>query len=130
MIGKRIRKLRHKKGYSLTELAGLAGVSKSYLSNIERDLQSNPSLLFLSKIANTLDTSIEYLLGESIGSTDTKEILLDEEWKTLLEKAIEDGMSKEDFLKFREYIRFKNWERKPHSYQQLENWEARRKKRP
>lgn len=104
MIGQRIKKLRQKKGYSITELADLANVSKSYLSYIERDLQKNPSLQFLSKLTIPLETSIEYLLGN--GKKDEK---LDEEWRTLIENGIEEGMSKEEFLQFREFVRFQKW---------------------
>ena len=107
MIGERIKKEREKKGYSITELAKRAGVSKSYLSYIERDLQNNPSLQFLSKLAETLDTTIEYLLGEE---EDKQNVVLDEEWKKLLLKAINEGMSKDEFREFRDYLRFKNWQ--------------------
>lgn len=110
MLGDRIRNLRKEKGYSITELAELAGVSKSYLSYIERDLQNNPSLQFLLKISAPLDTSIEYLLGneESRPNTIGK---LDEEWEKLIQKAISEGFSKEDFQNYREYITFSNWRR-------------------
>lgn len=105
MIGERIKNTREKKGFSLTELAKRADVSKSYLSYIEREVKINPSLQFLSKLANSLDTSVEYLLGEVSKDKGT----IDEEWKVLLTKAIEDGMSKEDFSEFRNFITFKNW---------------------
>ncbi|MBE4907939.1 helix-turn-helix domain-containing protein [Bacillus luteolus] len=108
MIGKRIRKLRQKKGISMSELSKQAGVSKSYLSYIERDLQTNPSLQFLSKLAETLDTDIEYLLGTGSSAKVTREIL-DNEWAVLLKKAIDDGMSKEDFREYRDFINFRNW---------------------
>jgi XRE family transcriptional regulator, master regulator for biofilm formation len=104
MIGQRIRKLRKMKGYSITELAELADVSKSYLSYIERNLQNNPSLQFLSKLAAPLNTTVEYLLGDS--DPDGK---LDEEWKTLIKNGIEEGMSKEDFRNFRDFVRFQKW---------------------
>lgn len=42
MIGERIKRLRLQKGISLTELAEKAGVAKSYISSIERNLQKNP----------------------------------------------------------------------------------------
>ena len=35
-IGRRLRQLRHSRGKSLTMVAGLAGISKSYLSLLER----------------------------------------------------------------------------------------------
>ena len=65
MIGGKIRKLRLRKGYSLTELAKYAGVSKSYLSTIERELQTDPSHHFLSKIAPSLGTQLNIYLMKS-----------------------------------------------------------------
>ena len=109
MIGKRIKQQRKKMGYSISELAKRAGISKSYLSYIERDLQNNPSLQFLSKLAITLDTTIEYLLGEE-ESKRTQNKQLDDEWQVLITKAIDEGMSKAEFREFREFVRFKNWQ--------------------
>lgn len=109
MIGQRIKKLREKKGYSITELAELAEVSKSYLSYIERNVQNNPSLQFLSKLVTPLDTTVEYLLG---GRKKDEEEKLDEEWRVLIQKGIEDGMSKEDFRQFSEFVRFQKWKGK------------------
>ena len=104
MIGQRIKKLRKMKGYSITELAELADVSKSYLSYIERDLQNNPSLQFLSKLAIPLNTTVEYLLGnDELGER------LDAEWQILIKNGIDEGMSKEDFRNFRDFVRFKKW---------------------
>ena len=51
MIGERIKNLREQKGYSITQLAELANISKSYLSQIERNVQKNPSIDFLMKLA-------------------------------------------------------------------------------
>lgn len=104
MVGEKIKALRLKKGYSISELAKEAGVSKSYLSYIERNVQKNPSLQFLSKIAYTLDTSIEYLLGE-----ENEEKGLDEEWIMLIRKAIEYGVKKEEFQKYLEFVQFNKW---------------------
>lgn len=112
MIGERIRKLRKSKGYSLSELAEKAGVSKSYLSYLERDLQTNPSLQFLQKISISLGTNIEYLLDGR--STDKKmeqsRLVVDEEWKKLIQKAIREGMTKEDFVNYRNYLQFQKWQ--------------------
>lgn len=108
MIGQRIKKLRQKKGYSITELAELADVSKSYLSYIERNVQNNPSLQFLSKLVVPLDTTVEYLLGSNKPSDER----LDEEWRLLIQKGIEAGMSKDDFRQFSEYVRFQKWKGK------------------
>ncbi|MGQ4665868.1 helix-turn-helix domain-containing protein [Metabacillus halosaccharovorans] len=110
MVGERLRELRQEKGYSISELAELAGVSKSYLSYIERDVQKNPSLQFLKKIALTLEIEIEDLLGSSPTAADhSNEFIFDEEWSKLLHKAIEEGMSKNDFREFRDYLKFQKW---------------------
>lgn len=111
MIGKRIRKLRKSKGYTLSELAEKAGVSKSYLSYLERDLQTNPSLQFLQKISVSLGTNIEYLLdGRSDNKTDKNRLVMDDEWKKLIQKAIKEGMTKEDFVNYRNYLQFQKWQ--------------------
>ena len=49
MIGKNIAEIRKRRGYTLSELAGLANISKSYLSNIERNINTNPSLQVMNK---------------------------------------------------------------------------------
>jgi XRE family transcriptional regulator, master regulator for biofilm formation len=110
MIGKKIKRLRQQKGYSITELGRLADVSKSYLSQLERGLQTNPSLQFLVKVSKPLETSIDFLLQDSKGHKcgDTE---LDEEWKVLIRQAIEDGLKKEDFQEYRKYIKFQEWMR-------------------
>jgi XRE family transcriptional regulator, master regulator for biofilm formation len=105
MLGKTIRRLREDKGYTMSELAKHADVSKSYLSQIERSLQNNPSLQFLNKVASSLDTSIDYLLGVEVENFTE----LDEEWKDLIRIAIREGMQKEDFLEYRNFIKYENW---------------------
>lgn len=108
MIGERIKILRQRKGYSLSELADLAGVSKSYLSYIERDLQKNPSLHVIAKIAAKLDTDIVYLLGITELASAEVDNQLDEEWRTLIKKAIDEGMSKGDFRHLKDFLGYKN----------------------
>ncbi|AZU63051.1 helix-turn-helix domain-containing protein [Neobacillus mesonae] len=108
MIGKRIKILREKMGLSITELASRADVSKSYISQIERGAQSNPSLQFLRKIAVPLETNIEFFLEDS-ESNESLEIQLDDEWKALIQAAINNGLQKEDFRRFLSYIKFQSW---------------------
>ncbi len=106
MIGEKVKKFRTEKGLSLSELAERAGVAKSYLSSIERNIQSNPSIQFLEKIAAVLDISVESLLHEnSDENSDSEE--LDEEWTNLIQEAIEAGISKEQFKEFLEFNRWK-----------------------
>lgn len=110
MIGKQIKLLRQEKGFSITDLARLADVSKSYLSQIERGLQTNPSLQFLCKIAKSLDTTIDFLLeNENNKQPIPFDFELDDEWKVLFRQAIEAGLKKEDFQEYHNYIKFNAW---------------------
>ncbi|WP_084134722.1 helix-turn-helix domain-containing protein [Paenibacillus harenae] len=109
MIGERIKTLRKKKGLSITKLADLAGVSKSYLSYIERNMQNNPSLQVMAKIAAPLDSNIEYLLGKENVPKMHEEEILDEEWHSLIKNAVDEGMSKGDFQALKDLIRSNMW---------------------
>ncbi|MDH4421312.1 MULTISPECIES: helix-turn-helix domain-containing protein [Bacillus] len=103
MIGERIKRLRLQKGISLTELAEKAGVAKSYISSIERNLQKNPSIQFLEKIAAVLQIPIDTLLHDET----TKETNLDSEWTQLVKDAMNSGVSKEQFREFLEFTKWK-----------------------
>jgi XRE family transcriptional regulator, master regulator for biofilm formation len=92
-IGRRIQELRLKKGLSLTKLANRAGVAKSYISSVERDIQINPSIQFLQKISSVLGTTVDQLINEKEkedGPTD-----IDMEWLKLAKEAMDSGISKE-----------------------------------
>lgn len=104
MVGERVQFYRKERGLSLTVLADLAGVSKSYLSAIERGVQSNPSIHFLEKISSVLDVPMDsFLHDETIVSTGTQ---LDQEWIELIQLAKTFGVTAEQF---REYIEFNQW---------------------
>ncbi|AGX02692.1 MULTISPECIES: helix-turn-helix domain-containing protein [Bacillus] len=107
MVGERIKRLRLLRGFSINELAEKSGVSKSYLSYIERDIQKNPSLQVLSKLAATLGTSVEELLDYKVRSN-IEPTELDPEWLGLVQEAIDQGITKEDFSYYLDFIRFKN----------------------
>lgn len=61
-IGEKIRALRKERGFSVNEFANQSRVSKSYISNIERGVQKNPSMIVLRKLALTLDVPLQELL--------------------------------------------------------------------
>ncbi|WP_170006543.1 helix-turn-helix domain-containing protein [Bacillus fonticola] len=105
MIGERIKKYRLQKEMSLSELAESAGVAKSYLSSIERNLQSNPSIQFLEKISAELGVTVNILLHDEPSEEEGKE--LDSEWTTLVREAMSSGISKEQFKEFLEFNRWK-----------------------
>ncbi|PMC39598.1 transcriptional regulator [Bacillus sp. UMB0899] len=104
MIGPRIKKYRTQKNLSLSELAERAGVAKSYLSSIERNLQSNPSVQFLEKVSSVLGVSVNTLLNEH-NESDPEE--LDIEWTKLVQDAMKSGVSKEQFKEFLEFTKWK-----------------------
>lgn len=107
MIGDRVKKLRQEKKMSLSELALKAGVAKSYLSSLERNLQTNPSVQFLEKIASVLGIPIDSLILEQLNKED-----LDSEWMKLVQEAMTSGVSKEQF---REFIEFNKWKENQHN---------------
>ncbi|MBQ4283520.1 MAG: helix-turn-helix transcriptional regulator [Lachnospira sp.] len=62
-IGHRIRELREQKNYTINKLANLAGVSQSYLRDVELE-NKNPTIAFLSLICQTLDISLKDFFNE------------------------------------------------------------------
>jgi transcriptional regulator with XRE-family HTH domain len=65
-LGDRIRALRKERGLTLDQLAELSGSSKSYIWELENKNPPRPSAEKLSKIADKLGTTIEFLLeGET-----------------------------------------------------------------
>jgi XRE family transcriptional regulator, master regulator for biofilm formation len=108
MIGKRVQQLRKEKGMSLTELAERAGVAKSYISSLERDIQKNPSIQFLEKIAGVLKVPVDRLIDPD--DTSEKDRDLDQEWYEIIKEAMISGVDKQQF---REFLDFNKW-RKQH----------------
>ncbi|MFJ5623453.1 helix-turn-helix domain-containing protein [Peribacillus loiseleuriae] len=104
MIGDRVKKLRQENRMSMTELAEKAGVAKSYLSSLERNLQTNPSIQFLEKIALVLQIPVDSLLHD-----DPIKEGLDTEWLNIVQEAMKSGVSKDQF---REFIEFNKWKLK------------------
>lgn len=101
MIGKRIQKLRLDKGMSLSDVADQAGVAKSYLSTIERDIQHNPSIAFIEKVSAVLGVTAQDLL------LDSGEEPLDSEWLAIVRDAQRSGVTKEQFRELLSYAKWK-----------------------
>jgi len=64
-VGERIREIREKRGMTQEKLAEVAGLSKSFLSEVEND-KSNMSSQILLRIANELGASMDYLLDGTV----------------------------------------------------------------
>ncbi|MFD0693918.1 helix-turn-helix domain-containing protein [Paenibacillus sp. GCM10027628] len=106
MLGKRVRKLRMERGLSLSELAEAAGVAKSYLSTIERDIHSNPSVHLLNKIAVALDVSLKQLLEPDTPEQEPDPAVV-QEWYDLFQDAVKYGISRKEL---KSIIEFRKWQ--------------------
>ncbi|MDE2967119.1 MAG: helix-turn-helix transcriptional regulator [Chloroflexota bacterium] len=60
-LGQRVRALRKKQKLSLNDLSRLSGVSKGYLSQVERSLTVRPSAITIFSIAEALGTTVGVL---------------------------------------------------------------------
>lgn len=67
-VGARIKQLRTLKGYSVNKLANMAGVSQSYLRDIELG-NKNPTISFLTLLCEQLGINIVDFFNEE---TDTR----------------------------------------------------------
>ncbi|GGN53592.1 MULTISPECIES: helix-turn-helix domain-containing protein [Oceanobacillus] len=109
MLGERIKTFRTEQKMSISELAEKAGVAKSYLSSIERNKQTNPSIQFIEKVSEALGVSVNELLYNS----DEVEIKdLDREWLEIVLEAMQSGVSKKQF---KEYLEFNKWRKEQES---------------
>ena len=64
-LGDKLRRHRQEKGYSLDKLAEITESSKSYLWELENRDTRKPSAEKLTRIAQALDVTTDYLLDES-----------------------------------------------------------------
>jgi transcriptional regulator with XRE-family HTH domain len=70
MDGNKLKRMRIEKGVSLSKLSEQTGISKSYLSLIERNIQKKPSLDILAKIAETFGVKVEDLVRREEAETE------------------------------------------------------------
>ncbi|MFC7061716.1 helix-turn-helix domain-containing protein [Halobacillus seohaensis] len=108
MIGDNIYNIRKEKRLSLSELAKQAKVSKSNLSNIERNLNTNPSITLIRKIADVLDVDL-FLLLKSEPKIGEKQIPEDE-WIQFVNDLKESGVEKGQLQEYKRLIEFINWQ--------------------
>lgn len=62
LICSNIKEIRQEKNLTISELAKKSGVTKSYLSTLEKNSQSNPSIGILIKISKALGVSVNDLI--------------------------------------------------------------------
>jgi transcriptional regulator with XRE-family HTH domain len=81
-VGAMLQKLRLKRGLTLDDLSRAAGVSKSMLSQIERE-KANPTIAVAWRLANALGVGMEELLASETQDADPIHILEPHETPTL-----------------------------------------------
>jgi XRE family transcriptional regulator, regulator of sulfur utilization len=81
-VGATLQKLRLKRGLTLDDLSRAAGVSKSMLSQIERE-KANPTIAVAWRLANALGVGIEELLSTGEDHSEAIHILEPHETPTL-----------------------------------------------
>ncbi|MFD6210475.1 helix-turn-helix domain-containing protein [Peribacillus sp. NPDC060253] len=94
MIGYRVKSLREERKMSISELSAKSSVAKSYISSLERNLQTNPTILVLEKIARILCIKVDALLNEQADKG------MDEEWMEIMQDVMGSGISKEEMREF------------------------------
>lgn len=107
MIGKNIYDIRKRRGLTLTELAERAGIAKSYLSNIERNLNQNPSINVIEKIASVLEVDLKELLGSG---DDKIEPQMDNEWVEFVKELRDSGVEKDQIQEYKMLLDFIKWQ--------------------
>jgi XRE family transcriptional regulator, master regulator for biofilm formation len=110
MIGKNLGEIRKSRGLSLSELSERTGISKSYLSYIERNMNKNPSIQILEKISNVLRVDLK----ELIHSDKESQILQhpEKEWLDFIAELKKSGIEKEDLQDYQQLIDFINWKKR------------------
>lgn len=109
MIGNNISKIRKSKGLTLTELAERAGIAKSYLSNIERNVNQNPTINVAEKIAAVLEVDLNELIHFESKVVESKQ-QLDKEWVEFIKELKKSGADKENIQEYKKLLEFIKWQ--------------------
>ncbi len=108
IVGEKIKKKRKELGLTLKQLSSKIDISISFLSDIENN-RSKPSLDRLKEIAEGLECSVSYLLGEEV-LEEKKRYLLQENKNILLHEEIEKLFYDESFVQIlNEFKGFDRW---------------------
>ena len=103
-LGNRLSLLRKRKNMTLDELSAKSGVSKSILSQIERDL-SNPTVTTISRIAGALDEKLSDFFSK-IEVEETSSIESSKETPSITSK---DGLCELNILGAGETVNWLQW---------------------
>lgn len=109
MIGDNILRIRKQRGLTLSELAEKAFISKSYLSNIERSLNKNPSIQVLEKISGVLQVSLQQLLNREEDLNETASAV-EKEWFDFICDLKDAGIDKRNVQDYKILVEFIKWQ--------------------
>ena len=107
MMGENIHKIRKMRGLTLSELAERAQISKSYLSNIERNLNQNPSIQIVEKIAKVLGVDFRTLLDSKAFNS----LYTENEWIEFANELKDLGVEKDQLQTYKTVIEFAKWQK-------------------
>lgn len=93
----KLRNLREKKEYSLDKLAEITGISKSYLWELENRKSRSPSAEKLSKVADALGVTLEYLLDDAAAQPD-KDVIKNAFFRKFDQLADDDQRKIQDII--------------------------------
>lgn len=82
-FGDRIRTLRKEHGLTLDKLAEQAGLSKSYLWELENKGPPRPSAEKLAGIAKALQTTVDFLIGTDTEAESAADVAFFREYKRM-----------------------------------------------
>lgn len=123
MIGEKIQIIRKEKGLTLSECAQRANISKSYLSSIERNLNQNPSIQIVEKIAAVLNVDLRILLSNPPSVSELPE----KEWIEFVNELKKSGIKAHQLKEYQTVMEFFQWQQErligadnPKSYKEYE----------
>jgi XRE family transcriptional regulator, master regulator for biofilm formation len=117
VLGNTIYENRKKKGLTLSELAARAKISKSYLSNIERNINRNPSIQVVSSIADVLNIELDVLLSTKNNNVSLQN--LDDDVIQLATELKESGIEREQINEYKTLIEFIKWQKTNDNFKKL-----------
>ncbi|RLQ96277.1 XRE family transcriptional regulator [Falsibacillus albus] len=109
MLGKKLYEIRKRRGYTLSEVADRAHISKSYLSNIERNLNQNPSITVIKKLAKVLNVDLSELIYMDSNERNGQDEL-EKEWIELANELKESGIEKGEIKEYKTLLEFIKWQ--------------------
>jgi XRE family transcriptional regulator of biofilm formation len=107
LLGETIYEFRKQKGLTLSELAKRAKISKSYLSSIERNLNLNPSIQVVKRIAAVLDVELDAFLNPL--KKNNLQQGIDQDLIDFATELKETGVKKEQIKDYKTLIEFIQW---------------------